>query len=218
MIVPNDTPREPPPNLDRLRAALSEQRFATYLGATGGDPARAWALYEWGLDAATAFQLPLHALEITLRNSLHTVIANVFGPEWLTTPGYLRHSEIRMVAEASSRLQRDHKPVTADALVAALSFGFWVGLVAAYHDQILWRRAGHRAFNSSPRRRDVHDQLDRVRTLRNRIAHHEHLLRRHLDEDNARIVGLLHALNPDIGEWVEQRSTVNDILARRPPN
>ncbi len=216
MTIPVPPPSRPDPDVANLRLAISEDRFSTYLTRTGGDELAAWQLYEWGLDAATGFQLPLHALEITLRNAMHNSIAEVRGVDWLVTEPSLHLVERNIVAEARKRLLRDGKAASPPALVAALPFGFWVSLLAAHHDQGLWRSAGYRAFHGRHRRRDLHDDLELVRTLRNRIAHHEHLLNRDLDQDAIRVTRLLAALNPDMASWVDQRSTLDDALARRP--
>lgn len=55
----------------------------------------------------------------------------------------------------------------------------------------LWRQATYRAFSGRVKRRDIYDNLDRLRTLRNGIAHHEHLLNRQLDQDLDRVDSVL---------------------------
>ena len=216
MTIPAPPASQPDPDLANLRLAISEDRFSTYLTRTAGDEFAAWRLYEWGLDAATGFQLPLHALEVTLRNAMHNSIAEAHGVGWLVTEPSLRPVERNIVAEAAKRLRREGKTATPPALIAALPFGFWVSLLAAHHDQGLWRSAGYRAFHGRHRRRDLHHDLELVRTLRNRIAHHEHLLNRSLDQDASRVTRLLVTLNPAIASWVGQRSTLDRVLARRP--
>jgi hypothetical protein len=219
MSIPPETPGRPGPNIARLRAAISEERFARYLSAALGDERLAWELYEWGLDVAAAFHVPLHALEITLRNRIFESIARVHGRHWLTSlsrTSFLRDSEIEMIDGAQRQVQRERRLAEAGDLIAALPFGFWVGLVAGYHDQRLWRDATYRAFSGKMKRRDLHDLLDRLRTLRNRIAHHEHLLNRRLDDDLDRIDILLRSLNTEVATWVSSHSTARREIANRP--
>lgn len=219
MTIPTQPRSGPEPDLAKLRLAISEDRFRTYLATTAGDELVAWRLYEWGLAAASGFQLPLHALEITLRNAMHDAIAQVYGSDWLSALSAgpnLRRVERDMIAQAAERLRREAKVATPPAMIAALPFGFWVALLASHHDQGLWRTAGHRAFHGRHRRRHLHEDLERVRTLRNRIAHHEHLLNRNLEQDARRVERLLMALNPDVGLWVDQRSTLSQVLGQRP--
>ena len=206
-------------NIARLRVAFSEERFARYLTAANGDEQFAWTLYEWGLDVAAAFHVPLHAVEITLRNRMFESIARVHGRNWLTSPDrtmWLRESEIQMIDNAVRQVSRERRSFGPGDLVAALPFGFWVGLVAGYHDQKLWRQATYRAFSGKVQRRDLYDHLDRLRTLRNRIAHHEHLLNRRLDQDLDRVDILLRSLNTEVATWVAGHSTARLVIAKRP--
>ncbi len=143
-------------------------------------------------------------LEVTLRNRLYEAGARPFGSNWLTTSTHLRAAESRIVTEACDYLNRRNAQVNPGAVIAELSFGFWVGLLANHYDQTLWRQGLHRAFERGANRRDLHDQLDRLRTLRNRIAHHEHLLNRDLRGDLARIDTVLGSINPEVAAWVRR--------------
>ena len=199
--------------IGELRKAISEPRFATYLAECAGDEDAAWALYEWNIDATAALLLPLHALEVTLRNRLYDAGARNYGANWLTTTATnLRRSELAHVAGARDYLVRRGAAVTPGALVAELSLGFWVGLLANHYDQTLWRQSLYRAFGSGARRTALHESLDRLRTLRNRVAHHEHLLRRNLTEDVNRIEFVLALLSPAVEQWVRERSTARAVI------
>jgi hypothetical protein len=220
MSISSPPPDRPALNVSKLRVAISEQRFARYLTEAGGDERLAWQLYEWGLDVASALHLPLHAIEITLRNRIFESIGRVHGRTWLTHPSrttWLREYEIEMIDTAHRQVSREGRTVVSpDDLVAALPFGFWVGLVAGFHDQGLWRQATYRAFSGKAKRRDLHDHLDRVRTLRNRVAHHEHLLNRDLDDDLDRIDTLLKSLNAEVAAWVTGHSPARGVISNRP--
>jgi hypothetical protein len=217
--IPPDAGKGTALNISRLRVAFSEERFARYLTVADGDEQFAWTLYEWGLDVSAAFHVPLHAVEITLRNSVFESIARVHGRNWLTSPAgtiWLRQSEIQMIDNAARQVSRERRAFEPGDLVAALPFGFWVGLVAGYHDQKLWRQATYRAFSGRVKRRDLYDNLDRLRTLRNRIAHHEHLLNRQLDQDLDRVDSVLRSLNTEVATWVAGHSTARLVIANRP--
>ena len=75
---------------------------------------------------------------------------------------------------ATKQLHERGKLPTADYVVSELSFTFWVALFANVYDQTLWRTDLHRIFTPRTKNRHgLHDSLDRLRNLRNRIAHHE---------------------------------------------
>ncbi len=201
-----------------LRWAVSETRFATYLRHSAGDEELAWRLYEWNLEATSSLMTPLNMLEVTLRNQLYEAGARPFGSNWLTTSTHLRAADSRTVTEVCDYLKRRNAQVNPGAVIAELGFGFWVGLLANHYDQTLWRQGLHRAFERGANRRDLHDQLDRLRTLRNRIAHHEHLLNRNLRADLARIEMLLESINPEVAAWVKRLPAAADVISKRPFN
>ena len=98
-------------------------------------------------------------------------------------------------------------------IVAALSLGFWVALFAKRYEEDLWRPVLHQCFNPRQDRRRVHDQLNRLRRLRNRIVHHEPILHWNLQADHDLILGLLGLLSPETKTWVEHHSRVLEVLA-----
>ena len=94
-------------------------------------------------------------------------------------------------------------------IVAELSFRFWVALFAS-KDNSLWKTDLARLFTPRLVQVDLHDDLDRLRTLRNRIAHHEPVLNRKLMDELSRIDRTLHALSPQMADWLRwhQRADV----------
>lgn len=95
------TPQNEQPPISALRAAVSEERFATYMTHAGGDEELAWRLYEWNLSVSAALMTPLNMLEVMLRNRLHAAGARSFGSRWLTTSTHFRAAERLMVTNAA---------------------------------------------------------------------------------------------------------------------
>jgi hypothetical protein len=199
-----------------LVAAMSTPRFGTYLQAAGTEP-RALQLYTWSTAVAGAFYGPLQTLEVTLRNAVHDAMAAGHGVRWFDDTTFLRPAEQRMVGDATQQLYALGKQPTAGRVVAELSYGFWVGLFANAYDTTLWRTDLHRIF--TPRLKDrsaLHGTLDRLRTLRNRIAHHEPIFQRKLGDDYARIRTVVGCLNAPTLSWLDHHSTVPSALAVKP--
>lgn len=69
------TPPTSPPAGSWVEAWLSAPRFAVYLTATGGDRARALALYEWNAQLSAALLHDLAHLEVGLRNAYDVVLS-----------------------------------------------------------------------------------------------------------------------------------------------
>ena len=85
----------------------------------------------------------------------------------------------------------------------------------ADYERTLWRPALRRAFPHRAKltRMAAHQALDPLRNLRNRIAHHEPIFARRLDEDHARILEVAGWISPGARAWIEHRSRVPLLLA-----
>jgi len=118
-----------------------------------------------------------------------------------------------MTKKATNQVQRMKNDPAPGRLVAELPLGFWVGLFANAYDQTLWRTDLHRLFKPRPKRQQLHDNLDRLRTLRNRIAHHEPIFQRDLVADYNRAREVIHALSPELCTWMESHARVFDVIA-----
>jgi hypothetical protein len=144
-----------------------------------------------------------------------------FGrPDWWAHPA-LRLTEVhrRAVEDALSRVAGRDRPVTAGRVVAELPFGFWVGLLGRgrNYEMTLWRPALRRAFPGyAGVRSDLHLTLDRLRTFRNRIAHHEPVFHRHLTADNREILRVIGLICSPTRTWTAERSRVPGVLRARP--
>ena len=194
---------------------LSQPRIDGYLAATAGDVAAAVALYRWNVEVSAALAVPLHWAEMALRNALHARLAVHFGRDdwWGLAP--LDANGRRKVAEARAMLQRLGKdPAVSDSVVAELSFGFWVSLLARRYHRTLWIPVLWRAFPGRSMQ-DVHTDYRNVLVLRNRISHGEPIHRRHLEADHATVCRLLGELSPDALNEVSQHDPVPAVLLRR---
>ena len=199
-----------------LISAISPTRFATYRRMAESDEA-ALQLYTWNAAAAAAFYGPLQTLEVTLRNAVHDTLKDDHGTRWFDNGQILRPAERDKVDLAIQRLHEMHKQPTAGRVVAEMPFGLWVGLFANAYDTTIWRTCLHRIF--APRikdRRGLHDTLDRLRTLRNRIAHHEPIFQRRLEDDYRRICNVVGFLSTPTLAWLKHHSRAPHVIAAKP--
>ena len=214
--------------LDALEASLSPERLATYVLRASGDRTRAVRLYTWNTAISAAFYGPLQGLEVALRNAMHRELSARFGAAWYDNPacGLDLGTEGR-IAAARSELRRDGYVDDPPHVVATLSFGFWVALLGAggrlagpgraNYEMTLWRPALFRAFrNAKISRKNAHAPLDYQRTFRNRIAHHERILDRHLAKDFASILDVAGWISPHTRNWILHHSRVDQLLAQSP--
>jgi len=199
-----------------LPLAMSAERFQRYLTETSGNDVEACRLYTWNAAISSAFYGPLQALEVTLRNAAHDKLRHHLGGQWFRNASVLDGDELRMAQDAELKLQEHGQTPTPGKIVAELGFGYWVGLFANRYDERLWRTYLCRAFLPRPSRRDLYDDLDRLRTWRNRIAHHEAVYQRRLSDDYQRVEKVIRGLSPSTWLWVDHHSRVPEVLAQRP--
>jgi hypothetical protein len=198
-----------PASIVEIRQALSEPRFQTYFGLAGGDVELAMRQYVWNAALASGLQTPLHLLEVTLRNAVNDRLKRAHGANWIDTAGLLKSPETAMVTEAKNYLASRGETATLDKIVAELNFRFWVGIFSRKYDR-LWLASLQSLFAPKIQRHDIHGKLDRLRTLRNRIAHHETIQHRHLMADLNDIKQIVGALSPTMLDWLnwhEQATT-----------
>ncbi|ROQ02166.1 Abi-like protein [Rathayibacter sp. PhB93] len=186
-----------------LIALLGRTRFDIHLGAASGEYERAVELCQWATRVAGALHSQLLFVEIAVRNAMDRELRTWnadrgSGPDWtsphatgdplysllrapLTTARRRSHGE----TDRRSRSGRPGPPTPEhDDVVSRLTFGAWVGLLHATSDptrqSLLWSEALHRAFPLAPRddasRVALGHQLETLRRLRNRVAHHDDLL------------------------------------------
>ncbi len=137
-----------------------------------------------------------------------------YGDDWMNDPqaplgGGERDAVTKAIAAATRR-----KSTTIGAIVAELSFGFWVGLMGPGYDQTLWRRALHRAFPHARRlkRSEVHGRFNMIRRLRNRVAHHEPVHRRELKRDHHEIIEAIGWICPHTAAWTAHHSRLLPVI------
>ncbi len=184
--------------MQALRHSLSDPRLASYLRCAGDRMPDAMQLYLADMHKATRLWPLIHAVEVTLRNRTHKALSRLWGPDWLLRGApQLMPEEQQRVQKAMQRLPRSRRrSPTEDNLIANLSLGFWVTMYDTRYDSAphhLWRKGLHQLFPGKSHK-NVRKRLERIRYIRNRIAHHENLLK----YDEARIRTTCH----DILSWM----------------
>lgn len=204
-----------------MRKAFSDPRLKVYLAAANGDAVIAERLYWWNIEVSAAFYGPLHCLELALRNALDVQLRSAYARDtwWDVAP--LTGSGRFMVAAAEAKCRRRGTgPVAADDVVAQLSFGFWTSLLSnsrgSQYDRRLWVPTLHRAFpHYRGRRNQLHENLETMRLLRNRIMHHEPVHHRDLAADHRKIYQLLRFIDPVSAKEASALDRVPAVLSHR---
>ena len=176
---------------------------------------------------SATFYGSLQALEIALRNAVNRQLISAYGDDWYDHHAKffkLDQNNIAKLARAKRKLKKKGQIYSTDDIIADLSLGFWIKL---FEHKRLWYKELHKVFfceNLTKKellkeRVILHERLDDIRSLRNRIAHHEPIFDRpNLEEDMANILDILGWLNPEAKAWVEKYERVHDVIKMRPPN
>lgn len=212
-----------------IKAALSPERMSTYEKAVAGrrELDAALKLYDWNARIAAAFLFPQQICEITTRNAAATTLEQVFGAYWPWSAGFVRSLPDPQMAYSMRKdlihiRDKIENRKTGD-VIAELALKFWVNLFTARFERRLWDRHLQSTFpnlpsnlNSTKARQLIHDDLDQIRKLRNRIAHHEPIFSRNLQDDYERARNLIAWKCQATATWVDSQEAVTSTLLTRP--
>lgn len=210
--------------LDHLPDVISAPRFASYLQASGNSCEAALELYRWNLEVSAAFMAPLHLCEIAVRNGIADAIEAVHGSDWPRMAGFIRSLPEGQGYNAQNDLRgcaQQHR--TAGQVIVDLKFIFWEKMLASRFQQSIWQRHFPTVFpgcdttlSINDARAACRDDLKRIRLFRNRIAHHEPVFTRDLQDDLERISRLVRWRNPVAAAWLAKIETATPLIERRP--
>lgn len=196
--------------LDALEHGISKDRLAPYLALAGGEKKQALKFYERNTLLSEALYGPLQALEVVTRNAIHRELTKIHGANWFadgsTLAPILAFEQREKLAEAREALAAKKKQMTPGRVVAELNFGFWVSVCSKHYLVNLFIPCLRRAFRQGLSRAVIFDRLDRLRILRNRVAHHESIIARDLKEDYRNTVEAISWVCPISSRWVESTS------------
>lgn len=205
---------------DNAHAWISAERFAPFLKRADGDEALAMDLYLWHAQISGASLTTLHHFEVALRNAIDRQLAAdrpqaPIEQSWLLDPTTLSPHGMAKVRAVLARLQREGYPREHARVIAALPFSFWKGLFARRYEQ-LWRTHLRHAFPGVGLRREILQPLTNLHLWRNRVAHHDSLLRQDLECRLEEMISVARAIDPACGEWLLAETEMTTLLKRRP--
>lgn len=214
-----------PSAVPTLPAMISPPRFQTYLTRCHGNQAAALRLYAWNMELSSAYWGPLGILEVLLRNALHKQMTLRRQADWWADPRvYLQQRERDAMTRTVTKLvNAGNATPSSDDVVGASNFGFWVGLLdkgvprdrhCDYHT-VLWEPRLKHAFPNlgSIKRRQLHGDLDAIRKLRNRVAHHEPVFRTS-DRNIQQIVDVVGYMDTGVADFIAGTHRVYEVFDR----
>ena len=201
---------------------MSDERLSTYMKAAGYDADRALRLYLWNARVGEAFHLPIQAVEVGLRNRIHTHMIHTFGAGWWCAPAFEAVTELDRVRDIEIAVRRigfKRGKLTDGQVVATLSFGFWSGLLKKRYNPTLWSGKLPIAFPCLPPgidRSHFFDRVKRVSDFRNRVWHHEPIFKQDLLAEYAATMQVLGWICSDKAAWVKPFCRVPALVREKP--
>lgn len=194
----------------------------TYLIAAGHDEQRAARLYIWNAKIGESFHIPIQAVEVGLRNRINHALKNKYGDDWWKEKAFISLADQERKADLAIVLKRIRNRKLDECnsqVVAGLSFGFWVGMLAPRYNPEIWSAHLKASFPHLPdtrKRKSLAASAGQIATLRNRIAHHEPLIKRDLSSDYQRVMTMIEWICPTKLAWIKPHCRVPSLLRTKP--
>lgn len=212
-------------NIDQQAAilrVLSEPRLNTYLTAAGHDWTRAWALHVWNAKIGEAFHLPIQTVEVCLRNCVCSVLTAIYGRDWGTEEKFEslldKHGKSDLDT-VKQRIRNRNLPLVNGQIVAGLSFGFWVSLLQPRYNPPIWSSSLRAAFPQLPTgrsRKTVASRFSEIASLRNRISHHEPVLKLNVSDEFHKIMEAIDWMCPHTGNLIRPHCRIAIVMREKP--
>jgi hypothetical protein len=168
---------------------FSQKRLNRYLLACHGDKRKTMTLYRYNLRLAQELLTIVSCFEVSLRNAIDDILVPQFGNEWLkdsVLPGGMftapiLHKTNRTITDALQKLKAQGT-YSHSKLLAQMDFGMWKYM----YSPLQYNLTHQSLLNAFPYKQRstpqlhinqsyIFNELDKINTLRNRIAHHEPL-------------------------------------------
>ncbi|MCR5395146.1 MAG: Abi family protein [Bacteroidales bacterium] len=168
---------------------MSQKRLSRYLSACHNDKRKAMTLYRLNMRLAQELLTMVACFEVSLRNAIDNILVPQFGAEWLkdsVSPGGIftnpKLCKTFKTIDNALRKLSSQGTYSHSKLLAQMDFGMWKYMFSPVQ-YTLTNQSLLKAFpfkqRSTPQlhinQSYIFNELDKVNTLRNRIAHHEPL-------------------------------------------
>jgi hypothetical protein len=226
-----------------FRHYFSSARVNRYLLATGNSSERSLRLYKANLRITQSFHPLLGVFEVVLRNRINDVLtAHFTDPEWIINQksGFMSDPSLsythkktgqrktneflkREILKVEKRLRKNATPITSGKVIAEQTLGFWTDLFEVHHYKLL-KGKPIQIFSSLPSgfgRKEVNDELEKVRCFRNRINHNEPVcfVNNNIDFSQTidayySIINLLKWIDPVLINFINDLDNVIKVIER----
>ncbi|OOR87483.1 hypothetical protein B0181_10290 [Moraxella caviae] len=189
-------------------------------------------LYKKNSELCALCWTPIQHCEVVLRNMIDKALVVAYGENWLvqtvflnTLKEYKRHkidTSIKKFMRKNKSLEFNRNQVVAD-----LELSFWQEITSKKYLNRVWVKAIDAVFPNRPKNlsvevfiKELYANIEIVRRLRNRIAHHEPIYYKNINKAIKAIVFILQAAssefleltNPCFQPIQDKMSDINHLL------
>lgn len=214
-----------PATVAALPSSLSAKRFERYQRTWPKRDDVAIRHYVWNIELSSTYWGPICILEVALRNAVHDAMRKGRRDDWWNETQLAEYEARSLKRTIDKIFEKTKVEPNADDVVAATSFGFWVGMLGGgvprhpvwNYETKFWQSRLHKAFPGITinDRKWLHGELLHIQTFRNRVAHHEPISHFQHDVMIRRIADVLGALDPNLSDYVLGAERVTSAVARK---
>jgi len=199
--------------------SLSVERLDAYASDKPG-PCITLARYLWNVALCESLYSPLQLCEVALRNAVHRRLTAIMSREdWYDARSFtLTDWAACEVGNAKEKIRKARHTVTPGRVVAELHFGFWTSLFEDHYERNtpFLPRGIKAVFPWLPKEQHNRKQqkrtLEEIRTLRNRVFHHERIAHwRDLETRHADILSVIGWISPELQEMAVALDRFSEI-------
>ena len=196
-------------DLQEIQKHFTPSHFAPYILLTNNF-ADALNIYQLNIQLCEAMYPCLHTIEMTLRNSIHSVLKNKYGKDWFNCEALqLTGHEREEINKAIEKIQGRKCTEISDVIIAEMTFGFWKSLIhKKFYEDSIWKPCCKSIFTGAkPRELDlksIRNRIQKILLLRNRVFHHECIWNdENLCEIYEDIYRFIFWMNPKVFTWAK---------------
>ncbi|MCZ8143848.1 hypothetical protein [Flavobacterium sp.] len=227
----------------KFKHYFSSARISRYYEASGNSEQKTIKLYKANLAVSKSFHPLLVIFEVILRNRINEVFTSYFGdPDWILNQkkgfmvdpsltytykktGIVKTNRflLNQVNLAENRLIKNGIVITSGKIISEQTLGFWTDLFEVHHYKLL-KGNPIKIFTSLPAgfgRKEVNDELDKVRRFRNRINHNEPICFKGntIDFTETRevynsIINLLSWIDPELPKFIRDIDMIKQNIKK----
>lgn len=212
-----------------VKKSISIPRLSTYETAakvTNDYDQDALTLYAWNAQVSAELFILLHICEVVIRNTVSDVLTQTYGDRWPWSVGFLRSLANPTTGYSPHNdLKQTSRNITTKVgqLIPEMKFAFWQHMFTSRHEVRIWQKnlklyMPNLDKNKSVKQllNEIYFDLDHVRKLRNRIAHHEPIFKRNLIEDYLKINNLVNYRCHQTSKWMINNFNVAETINCKP--